>query len=280
MNPLTRGAAGITVVPRAKNNEQLPLDCVIKAVLFDIDGTLVRTGGAGMRAFERTSAALFGIPNGTGHLRFAGRTDTGLIREFFQHHGIQDTAENLDRFLHAYVHLLDHLLAGSASELCPGVTRWLRDLKKVKQSPLVGLLTGNIRLGAEIKLRHFGLWDAFAVGAFGCDHSDRNKLAEIALRRCSQLLGGPLQGGEILVIGDTPLDIECARAIGAPCLAVATGDFGVEQLMRHQPTWAVETLEALDPEICLKGPSGRLKPPPPGRKTRSSSSPKKSRTPS
>ncbi len=249
---------------------------MIKAVLFDIDGTLVRTGGAGVRAFDRTSATVFGIPNGTSHLRFAGRTDTGLIREFFQRHGIQDTAENLERFLNAYVHLLDHSLATSTSELCPGVDRWLCDLKKSRKSPLVGLLTGNIRLGAEIKLRHFGLWDAFAVGAFGCDHSDRNKLAEIALRRCSQLLGTPLQGREVLVIGDTPLDIECARAIGAPCLAVATGDYGVGQLMRHQPTWAVENLETLDAETYLKEPSTRRKTPPGRPKTRSSNSPKKS----
>lgn len=202
-----------------------------------------------MKAFERTSATVFGIPNGTNHLRFAGGTDTGLLQDYFRHHKIQHSLENTARFLEAYVHFLDHLLATTSGAMCPGVTNWLGGLERIQNPPLIGLLTGNIRLGAEIKLRHFGLWDAFKVGAFGCEHSDRNKLAEIALRRCGMMLGTPLDGDEILVIGDTPLDIECARSIGARCLAVATGSHSLEELERHQPNWAVPTLDSISPEM-------------------------------
>ncbi len=259
-NPLTPQTTRITFERRRVNREpwttnpnQQPHFSVIKAVLFDIDGTLIGTGGAGVRAFERTSATVFGIPNGTSHLRFAGRTDTGLIKEFFRHHKIQDTRENTGRFLEAYVHFLDHHLATTSGCMCPGVTHWLNELERMPNPPLVGLLTGNIRLGAEIKLRHFGLWGSFRVGAFGCDHADRNELAEIAMRRCFNLLGAPLRGDELLVIGDTPLDIECARAIGARCLAVATGNYTLEELRQHQPTWAVETLESISPVITQGG---------------------------
>ncbi len=115
----------------------------------------------------------------------------------------------------------------------------------------MGLLTGNIRLGAEIKLTFYELWEHFQTGAFGDDHEDRNRLAAIAQERGSRLLGGPLRGEEILVIGDTPHDIACGRAIGAKVLAVATGIFRLEQLRGHAPTWAVEHLQqVVVKEVC------------------------------
>jgi phosphoglycolate phosphatase-like HAD superfamily hydrolase len=107
----------------------------------------------------------------------------------------------------------------------------------------MGLLTGNIRLGAQIKLSHYQLWHNFRTGGFGDDHEDRNQLAVIARDRGAELLGRNLLGGdEILVIGDTPRDIECGRTIGARTLAVATGSYSLEQLRKDSPDWLVENL--------------------------------------
>jgi phosphoglycolate phosphatase-like HAD superfamily hydrolase len=106
----------------------------------------------------------------------------------------------------------------------------------------MGLLTGNIRLGAEIKLRHFKLWDVFEMGAFGDDHEERDQIAAVAQQRASRVLKENLQGDQILVIGDTPLDIRCARAIGAKVLAVATGGHKLEELKAHKADWAVADL--------------------------------------
>jgi phosphoglycolate phosphatase-like HAD superfamily hydrolase len=124
-------------------------------------------------------------------------------------------------------------------------------LRTLPKNPLLGLLTGNIRLGAEIKLRHFNLWREFEVGGFADDHEDRNQIANAARRRGASRLGGELRGEEILVIGDTPLDIRCARAIGAKVLAVATGGATLEELKRHEPDWAVADLTRVSArEIC------------------------------
>ena len=111
--------------------------------------------------------------------------------------------------------------------------------------PAIGLLTGNIRLGAEIKLRHFELWEIFQTGAFADDHEDRNHIAAIARQRGDLLLGGHLRDEEILVIGDTPHDIQCARAIGAKTLAVATGSVSFEELETHRPDWVVKDLTSV-----------------------------------
>lgn len=224
---------------------------MVKLVLFDIDGTLIRTGGAGVRAFERTAATQFNRPNGTSHLNFAGRTDLSLVREFFACHQIDPSPENFQRFFDHYVFLLEDHLHSSRCVLCEGVVEFMRELSQIPNGPSFGLLTGNIRLGAEIKLRHFKLWDNFETGAFGDDHEDRNQLAAIALQRGAQLRKEPLRGDEVLVIGDTPLDIACARAIGARVLAVATGGATLDTLRHHQPDWAVTDLRAVSAkEVC------------------------------
>jgi phosphoglycolate phosphatase-like HAD superfamily hydrolase len=107
------------------------------------------------------------------------------------------------------------------------------------------LLTGNVREGARIKLQHYNLWEMFAFGAFADDEEDRDRIAAVARQRGGERLGRPLRGEEILVVGDTPLDIRCARAIEARALAVATGTFSVEELLRHAPDWAVPDLSRI-----------------------------------
>jgi len=217
---------------------------MVRLVLFDIDGTLVHTGGAGVRAFATVFATEFGA-HGAERLRFAGRTDVSLVREFFQWNGIPETAENFARFFDRYVFWLDHILAHSRTEECPGVRALIHELEALPEPPLVGLLTGNVRLGAEIKLRHFGLWEHFVTGGFADDHEDRDQIAAVAKRRGERLLGRPLAGREILVVGDTPLDIRCGRAIGARVLAVATGGARAEELARHHPDRLVEDVRGL-----------------------------------
>ena len=218
---------------------------MVRLVLFDIDGTLVRTGGAGVRAFAKTFTTEFNAVEGVERLNFAGRTDTSLVREFFSLYQIEPTPRNFERFFERYVFWLDHLLRDSKTEVCPGVWKLIHALERLPQAPLLGLLTGNIRLGAEIKLRHFNLWDAFQTGAFGDDHEERDQIAAVAHQRGSQILGTKLRGDEVVVIGDTPLDIRCARAIGARALAVATGGAKLNELKQHQPDWALADLRAI-----------------------------------
>jgi len=221
---------------------------MVRLVLFDIDGTLIHSGGAGEKAFARVCAMEFKVPNGTAQLRFAGRTDTSIVREFFVRNQIEPSDKNFRRFFDCYVFWLDQMLHQTTGRVLPGVSCMLKTLGSLAKPPVIGLLTGNIRLGAEIKLRHYNLWNSFVTGAFGDDDEQRNCIAGIARDRGEKLLGQKLRGDEILVIGDTPLDIECAKSIDARVLAVATGNFRRDELIAHKPTWAVETLE----EVCVE----------------------------
>lgn len=217
-----------------------------RLVLFDIDGTLIRTGGAGVKAFARTAAEVFGRPGGTEGLSFAGRTDLSLVREFLEAHGFEVSRENRERFLGAYLGFLGEYLDEHAGETCPGVGELLAGLRGQPEPPAIGLLTGNVRPGAERKLRAHGLWEEFEFGAYGDEHEDRNHLAGLAWQRGRERLGSDLVGREIVVVGDTPRDVACARAIGARCLAVATGQHQVEELAATGPEWVCQDLQGFE----------------------------------
>jgi len=230
---------------------------MLRLVLFDIDGTLIRTGGAGVQAFAKVFASEFNAMDGFERLKFAGRTDVGLVREFFGFHDIPPTQENFHRFFERYAFWLDHILRESTGGVCAGVHEFIADLRSLPNPPVLGLLTGNIRLGAEIKLRHYHLWETFQTGAFADDHEDRDQIAAIARDRGSRILKRELRGDEVLVIGDTPLDIRCARAIGAKMLAVATGGHALSELKLHKPDFAVPNLASISAKKVAEGSGNR-----------------------
>ena len=221
---------------------------MLRLVLFDIDGTLIRTGGAGVRAFAKVFATEFNAVDGFEKMKFAGRTDISLVREFFGFHDIPPSAENFSRFFERYVFWLDQILRETQGGICAGVLEFITALQELPQPPVLGLLTGNVRLGAEIKLRRFGLWDLFQTGAFADDHEERDQIAAIARERGSRLVKHKLKNEEVLVIGDTPFDIRCARAIRAKVLAVGTGGHKLPELKSHAPDWAVENLFEMIPD--------------------------------
>lgn len=224
---------------------------MVRLVLFDIDGTLIRTGGAGVKAFAKVFATEFGVADGFERLKFAGRTDYGIVREFFVYHGIPTEPLNFARFFDRYVFWLDQILHECHIEVCAGIREFIAASRRSTHPPRLGLLTGNIRLGAEIKLRRAELWDCFETGGFADDHEERDHIAAVARERGERLLGNPLRDEEVLVVGDTPLDIRCGRAIRAKVLAVATGGATLEELQHHQPDWAVKDLKSIQAETVL-----------------------------
>jgi phosphoglycolate phosphatase len=201
-------------------------------ILFDIDGTLLLSGRAGMRAMSRAFDATFGITNAFEGQHFGGRTDSFLVSRALQAAGLPDTAEQHERFKQAYIPLLaeeiEHPGTGHKG-LMPGA-RELLDALDLYPDVHMALLTGNYREAAEIKLQHFEIWDYFEWGAFSDDAADRNELVPIACRR-AETYDIPMEAIErVIVIGDTPHDIECARVARAKSIAVATGGYTVEQL--------------------------------------------------
>jgi phosphoglycolate phosphatase len=201
--------------------------------LFDIDGTLISSGGAGKAALEMAMAAEFGVTHSIEKLQLSGRPDRAIILDIFRIYALEDKPEHWQRLTAAYLRHLPECLASHNGRILPGIAALLDELRS-RDIP-VGLLTGNIRAGAKVKLGHFGLYEHFAFGGFGDHHLDRDDIAREALAEVKQQFNGQHSPDRIWVIGDTPLDIRCARAIGAKVVAVATGWHSMDELASHKP---------------------------------------------
>jgi len=219
----------------------------VRLVLFDIDGTILLTDGAGKRAVHRALIEVFGTTGPDSH-RFDGKTDPQIVRELMRMAGHGDEhidahmAPLFDRYL---VYLEEELRLGvEGVRLMPGVSDLL-DALDALDGVILGLLTGNLEAGARAKLRSASVDpDRFVVGAYGSDHEARGELPAVAQRRVRERLGVDIAGGDVVVIGDTPADIHCGRSIGARAIAVATGHYSVAELEEHAPAAVFSDLSA------------------------------------
>src|SRR6266852_1577354 len=223
-----------------------------RLLLFDIDGTLIHSGGAGVRALKLTLAERFGIHDDLSDIEIAGMTDSGIVVSILNKHKIPATNENVTAFLDSYVHFLSLELPRRKGKLLPGVLELLQKLKSRKHLVLA-LLTGNVSRGAQLKLEHYGVWHFFEFGAFADDHQDRNELGLFARSRAKEKHGREFSAGDIDVIGDTPRDIACGKAFGARTIAVATGTWHRERLAEHQPDFLIDDLSDVDRVIDTLG---------------------------
>ena len=214
-----------------------------KLVLFDIDGTLVLTGGAGIRAMNRACEELVGHAEGLAGIPVAGRTDRIILADVVSRAGHTLDDGLLERLRDRYIDNLREEIEkpgrtqsfeslgarGGIKAMMPGI-RELLDVLERRPDVFLGLLTGNFEAGARIKLEHFDLWRYFRCGAFGDDAADRNQLVPFALDRARRCGLPDIDPAAVLVVGDTPHDVACALAVGATPVGVATGGFTVEQL--------------------------------------------------
>ncbi len=209
----------------------------MRLLLFDVDGTLVSARGAGRRAMGQALEAVYGVTGPIGSYDFRGKTDPQIVFDLMGSAGLSadQVQERLGRFYERYVEGLraEIRLRGGVA-LLPGIQELVERLSRCPTA-LIGLITGNIEVGAKIKLEPTGLLPHFRVGAYGSDEPDRTRLPAIAARRAETLSGATIIPEQVVVIGDTPLDIGCARAYGAQAVAVATGGHGVEELAAHRP---------------------------------------------
>ena len=216
-----------------------------RLLLFDIDGTLIDSAGAGVQSLKEVLRRQFGISDDLRGIEIAGRTDIGIVHQILRKQQLPIDETTTLGFLDLYVELLAKELPQRKGKVLPGIRELLHQLRGRPQNVL-GLLTGNLERGAKLKLTHYGLWDFFEFGAFADDHQDRNALVPFAQKRALEKHAIEFVATEIDVIGDTPHDIACGRAIGARTIAVATGSFTREQLAEHKPDRMVDDFSQVD----------------------------------
>ncbi|HJT79571.1 MAG TPA: HAD family hydrolase, partial [Chthoniobacterales bacterium] len=185
------------------------------------------------------------IHDDLGDIEIAGMTDSGIVTNILNKHAIPPTNDNIASFLDSYVHFLSLELPRRTGQLLPGV---LELLEKLKPRPhlILALLTGNVARGAQLKLEHYGVWHFFEFGAFADDHHDRNQLGSFARARAREKHGVEFSAAQIDVIGDTPRDIACGKAIGARTIAIATGSWPKHELAAHNPDFLFDDLANVD----------------------------------
>lgn len=236
-----------------KTRHPLRMEIERRLLLFDIDGTLITSGGAGEWALKDAMLDRFGVEEDLEGIILAGATDAKIARELLEKHRLEATAENVSALLDSYLRHLAGRMSRHNGRLLPGIVPVLEALEG-RPEAVLALLTGNLTRGAEIKLTHYGVWNFFEFGAFADDHYDRNELGKFARARAFERHGIEFPAERIYVIGDTPRDIECGRAIGAKTVAIATGHYTMSELARHAPDFLFkdfsDTQSALE---CLLG---------------------------
>lgn len=221
----------------------------MRVVLFDIDGTILRSGGVGRIAMERALTKVFGS-SGNSEYHYDGKTDRQIVRDLMRLEGLSDADidAQMDDLLAAYLEgLRSELGSGNRTvHVYPGVRELLDELEQ-QEKVVLGLLTGNIEQGAHAKLGAAGIdVSRFRVNAFGSDNEERPELPAVAQRRAREILGAEVAGNRLIVIGDTPADIRCGESIGARAIGVATGRYTVDQLQSHGAYAVFETLADTD----------------------------------
>ncbi len=218
-----------------------------KLVLFDIDGTLIHTGGAGTKSMDLAFNRLLGIKNAFAGISMAGKTDPQIMKEGLQRYGVKDNNGILEKLINEYLDILKVEIENPLRTVKPGIIEVLDLLKKHNTS--TGLLTGNLEKGARIKLESFGISGYFPDGAFGSDHEDRDMLLPIAIDKFSKM-GFEFSPEDCVVIGDTPRDVRCAKVHGAYCIAVATGPYSKEDLLDTDADVVFDSLQ--DTDKCME----------------------------
>ena len=252
----------------------------MRLLLFDVDGTLVLTGGAAVRAMDEAFREVFGVRGAFEHVPMPGRTDGAILADAFVRAlpqsqiltealsaaGVHPVDGQVARFKASYFarfaeEIQTPVPAGSTRPprhrfkgVLPGV-RELLDALSSRSDMFLALLTGNYEQGARIKLDYFDLWRYFACGAYGDDAVNRHELVPVAIARSRAAGCPPLDPHDVVIIGDTPLDVACARAAGINCMAVATGGYSVEDLRAAGTDVALESLADTQAVVrCLAGP--------------------------
>ena len=207
-----------------------------KLILWDIDGTLIVSHGAGFRAMERALQQRFGLTCDMRTIDWAGRTDSWIAGEVLRVVGLPDSPQNTHDYLETYLEILPQELQQTPQgQVLPGIFELLETLR-LNPDFAQGLLTGNLERGARLKLTHFKVWHYFEFGAYADDSPLRNDLGPHALRRARERHAIEFAPADTFIIGDTPHDVECGKVIGAKTIAVATGKYSVAELAAHRPT--------------------------------------------
>jgi phosphoglycolate phosphatase len=215
----------------------------IRAVLFDIDGTLLATGGAGGAAWQRAFEELYGVEANVAEHTDAGMTDPEIVKLVFKEAvGREGTPAERSQAIGAYLkHLPDTVAESGGYRVMPGIEALLDRL--IEQGVLLGLVTGNIEAAAHIKLARGHLNRFFSFGGYGSDSADRTEVTEAALRRGELVSGGSLADGACISIGDTPRDVSAGHGAGIRVVGVATGSYTVDQLKQAEADWALASVE-------------------------------------
>ena len=212
----------------------------MRLILFDIDGTLIDSGGAGVRSLNLAFQKVFAVENGFQGISMAGKTDSQIIKEGLAKHGLSVDG-HINAIIEAYLFHLQEEIRNDKKNTKPGIYEILEALHPAKDVGL-GLLTGNLEQGARIKLGAFDLNKYFTSGAFGSDDEDRNKLLPVAVRRFEEIFHQRIAIEASIVIGDTPRDVECAHIYGAICVAVATGPYSFDELVEAKADYVLKDL--------------------------------------